>query len=215
MVRPRIRTDIVAAFRSARVLTLDDLIHRTSVSRSTVLRRLGEHGSFSSYNQCGRYLTIEEVAGFDSRGLFAYGVARFSRHGTLKETVKHFVDASISGMTHQELCELLGVRVHNPLLSLTSEGAIARQQHGPVFVYLSAATKARKAQIQARASALVKVAPRPTSRQVIAVLLELIRDPQVSREEIVSRCQRSGVRVTREILGTIFTRHDLDKKRGP
>ncbi len=213
MVRPRIRTDIVAVFRSARVLTLDDLVSRLSVSRRTVLRRLGEHGYFSSYNHHGRYLTIDEVAGFDARGLFAFGVARFSRHGPLKKTLSHFVHASTSGMTHEELCELLGVRVHNPLLDLITEGAITRQRHGAVFVYVSAAKETREAQIRTRSSMLVEVAPRPTSRQVIAVLLELIRDPRVSREEIVSRCQRGGARVTREILDLIFTRYDLDKKR--
>ena len=213
MARPRIQTDLVAVFRSARVLTLDDLGRRLCVSRRTVLRRLREHGCFSSYNHCGWYLTIGEVAGFDSRGLFACGVARFSRHGALKETLKHFVDASTSGMTHEELCELLGVRVHNPLLDLTTEGAIARLRHGPVFVYVSAASEVQEAQIRARSLAFGDVAPRPTSRQVIAVLLELIRDPKASREEIVSRCQRSGVRITRETLDAIFTRYDLDKKR--
>ena len=215
MVRPRIRTDIVALFRSARVLTIGDLVSRLSVSRRTVLRRLREHEYFSSYNHRGRYLTIDEVAGFDSRGLFSHAVARFSRHGTLKETVKHFVCASTSGMTHEELCELLGVRVHNPLLDLTCDGAIDRQRHGPVFVYVSTATDVREAQIRARSLAPIEVAPRPTSRQVIAVLLELIQDPKGSREEIVSRCHRSGVRFTREILDAIFTRHDLDKKRAP
>ncbi len=48
MGRPRKETDIVATFRSARVLTLDDIGHRLSISRSTVLRRLAEHGYVSS-----------------------------------------------------------------------------------------------------------------------------------------------------------------------
>ncbi len=213
MVRPRLQADLVATFRSAGVLTIDELVRRLSISRRTVLRRLAEHGYFSSYNHCGRYLTIEELADFDSRGLWAFKAARFSRYGTLKETVGRFVDASTSGMTHQELCELLGVRVHNPLLDLTNEGVIDRERLGPVFVYLSAATEVREAQIRARSSSLGEVARRPTSRQVIAVLLELIRDPKASREEIVSRCQRSGVRIRRETLDRIFSQYDLDKKR--
>ncbi|MFC1708101.1 hypothetical protein ACFL59_14995 [Planctomycetota bacterium] len=215
MVRPRIETDIVATFRSARVLTLDELVRRLSVSRRTVLRRLTEHGYFSSYNRRSRFLTIEEVARFDSRGLWCFQDACFSRYGTLKGTVEHFVTASRSGMTHEELCELLGVRVHNPLLALINEGAISRERLGPVFVYVSLATEVREAQIRARSSALGEPALRPTSRQVIAVLLEVIREPKASREEIVSRCQRGGVRVTRETVGTIFTQHDLEKKRAP
>lgn len=213
--RPRIQTSLVPSFRSARMLTLDELVRRLSVSRRTVLRRLAEHGYFSSYNHSGRYLTIEEAADFDSRGLFTFKEARFSRLGTLKETVRHFVYESASGMTHEELCELLGVRVHNTLLALTNEGAIGRERLGPVFVYTSAAAEVREAQIRARSSSLGDAVLRPTSRQVIAVLLELLRAPRASREEIVSCCQRSGVRITRQTLDAISFRYDLDEKQRP
>jgi hypothetical protein len=128
MGRPRKETDIVAPFRSARVLTLDDLARRLSISRSMVLRRLTEHGYFSSYNHRGEFLTIEEGAEFDSRGLWGFQIARFSRYGTLKKTVEHFVTSSEAGMTHEELSALLGVRVHNTLLDLTQEREIRRQQ---------------------------------------------------------------------------------------
>ena len=215
MVRPRLATNFVACFRSAQVLTIDELRRRISVSRATALRRLAEHGYFSSYNHRGRYLTIEEVARFDSRGLWCFKDACFSRHGTLKNTVRHFVTASDSGMPHEELSELLGVRVHNPLLDLVTEGAISRKRMGAMFVYVSPAAAVREAQLRARSSIPDKAASRPTSRQVIAVLVELIRDPKVCREEIVARCQRGGVKITRETMGAIFTRYDLGKKRAP
>lgn len=76
MARPRIQTSLVPTFRAARVLTLDELVRRLSVSRSTALRRLAEHGYFTSYNHSGRYLTTEEAADFDSRGLFTFKEAR-------------------------------------------------------------------------------------------------------------------------------------------
>ena len=215
MARPRLATNFVACFRGAQVLTIDELRGRISVSRATALRRLAEHGYFSSYNHRGRYLTIGEVARFDSRGLWCFKDACFSRHGTLKNTVKHFVNTGDLGMTHQELSEILGVRVHNPLLDLVTEGAISRERIGPVFVYVNPATEAREAQIRARRCLLEHPAARPTSRQVIAVLLELIRDPKASREEIVARCQRGGVKITRETVDAIFTQNELDKKRAP
>ncbi len=215
MVRPRIETDIVSSFRSACVLTLDELARRLSVSRRTVQRRLEDHGYFSSYNHRGRFLTVEEVAQFDSRGLWSFKDACFSRHGGQKETVEHFVTASVSGMTHDELSQLLGVRVHNPLLELVQEGTISRERLGPVFVYVSSVTEIREAQVHTRSAAPVRPALRPTSRQVIAVLVELIQDPKASREEIVARCRRGGVRITRETVGAIFAQYDLDKKRAP
>jgi hypothetical protein len=53
----------------------------------------------------------------------------------------------------------------------------------------------------------------PTSRQVIATLLELIRNPEATRQQIVSRCQASGVAISPAIVDAVFEMYDLDKKR--
>lgn len=206
-------TELVRCFRSARVLTIEDLRHRFSVSRATAFRWLGEHGYFSSYNRRGMYVTVEEAAHFDSRGLWCFKGACFSRHGTLKATVEHFVTAGASGMTHEELSDLLGVRVHNPLVELVNDGAISRERVGAVFVYTSAEEEIRTAQIGVRMESGATAA-KPSSQQIIAVLLELIPDPKVSREEIAARCQRSGTRVPREMVDAIFAKYDLGKERG-
>ena len=55
--------------------------------------------------------------------------------------------------------------------------------------------------------------PRATSRQKIATLLELIKDPKARRKDIVLRCRRSGVTITRELVEAIFQEYELDKKR--
>lgn len=213
MARPRIATDLSRCFRSARVLTVEELCRRLSISRATAFRRLSEHGYFSSYNHRGRYLTIEEVARFGQRGLWCFKDARFSRHGTLKLTVAIFVCESRAGMTQEELSELLGVQVHNSLLDLIREGAIGRERLGPVFVYLSPDPEVRRVQIDVRGSGPERRCVRPGSRQVIAVLLVLIDDPEVRREELVKRCRAAGVEITRAAVDAIFTRYDLDKKR--
>ena len=108
MVRPRKEAPLVKNFLARRVLTLDELCERLDLSRATVLRRLKEHGYYSSYNQSGRFFTIDEAAEFDARGLWLWKAARFSRHGNLKATVRHLVESSEGGMTHQELASLLG-----------------------------------------------------------------------------------------------------------
>ena len=214
MGRPPIKLDLVPTFRGPRVLTLAQLLGRLACSRSTALRRLSEHGYYSSYNHAGKFLTIDEVADFDAQGLWLWKVARFSKHGSLKETVEHFVKESERGMTHEELSSFLGVRVHNTLLDLVEERRAYREHLGSTFVYLSAKANVRRQQARRRVAYLKEHRrPVPTSRQVIATLLELIKDPRVSQEEIVRRCQRGGVAVSREVVGAIFEMHDLDKKR--
>jgi hypothetical protein len=181
-----------------------------------VLRRLAEIGYHASYNHSGKFLTIGPAADFDERGLWGHQSARFSKYGNLKQTVLHFVQHSSQGMTHEELNELLGVRTHNTLLQLVREGKIQRERLGPTFVYLAATVSRRKRQVRQRRSLLAEPArPRPTSPQIIAVLLELIHDPHAERPRIVQRCQRKGVAISRPVVDVIFERYELDKKRAP
>jgi hypothetical protein len=161
-------------------------------------------------------MTIEEVASFDSRGLWAYKGARFSMRGTLKNTIRHFVEASKQGMTHEELATLLGVRVHDTLLDLVMEDEILRQRLGATYVYLNRKRSVERQQTLRRREFLEKrQRPRTTSRQKIATLLELIKDPKIRRQDIVLRCKRAGVMITREVVDTIFEEYELDKKRAP
>lgn len=214
MVRPRMELDVVETFRAPKILTLEQLCRKMHASRSTVLRRLDEHGYHSSYNHAGKFFTITEVAQFDARGLWSWKAARFSIHGSLKETVWHLVEESPQGMTQEELAALLEVRTHNPLLELVEEEWIHRERLGPTFVYLSHKAMRRREQVRRRESRLAESKkPRPTPRQVIAALLELIKDPRAEREQLVLRCQRSGVTISRELVNVIFETYDLDKKR--
>ena len=214
MVRPRKELDVVQSFRAPKILTLEQLCRRMYASRSTVLRRLDEHGYYSSYNQAGKFLTIDEVAQFDAQGLWGWKAARFSKHGSLKETVWHLIEDSQQGMTQEELAALLGVRTHNPLLELVQEEWTQRERLGPTFVYLSHKVTRRKEQVRRRRTLLDESKkPRPTSRQLITTLLELIKDSRAERDQIVLRCQRSGVPISRELVDVIFETYELDKKR--
>jgi hypothetical protein len=179
-----------------------------------VLRRLSEHGYYSSYNCRGKFMTIEEVADFDARGLWAWKEARFSTRGTLKDTLRYFVEDSEGGMTHEELASVLGIRVHDTLLDLINEDQIRRQRIGPTFVYCSGKRAVERLQILRRTESFkVSQRPRASSRQKIATLLELVSDPKASRQEIVLRCRRAGLVISREVVDAIFEEYELDKKR--
>lgn len=216
VARPIIRTDIRAVFRGPRVLTLDQLGRRLAVSRRTVLRRLVEHGYFTSYNHRGRFLTIREVATFDPRGLWVWNDARFSEHGTLKQTAQRFIEVAERGLTHEELAELLGVRVQNTLLDLVEERRVDRKKLGPMFVYLNMKRAVARKQVRERSVFLEeRRKAQPTSRQVIAVLVELIRDPKARPQDIVARSQQAGVAISEDIVAAVFETYGLDKKRAP
>ncbi len=213
MGRHKKPVSLVNAFFAARIATLPELCHRFRCSRSTVLRRLKDHGYYSSYNASGRFVTIKEVAEFGACGLWVCKDARFSKRGTLKDTVAHFAQSSERGMTHEELTTLLGIRVHNTLLDLVTQGRIRRERVGPTFVYCSGEPSVHKQQTQERKVALSQSEPcRPTSAQKIATLLELIKDPNAERQEIVIRCKRRGVALSRVVVDAIFEKYGLEKK---
>jgi len=214
VARPRIEVEIVRTFRGPRVLTVEQLISKLGCSRATVFRRLSEHGYYSSYNHAGKFLTIDEVAEFDAMGLWLWRTARFSREGSLRDTLLHFIDQSERGMTCEELSAILGVRVQNTLLQLTREKKTDRERLGPTFVYLSERDRLRRQQTRRRMEFLEERRKAlPTSRQIIATLLELIRNPEATRQQIVPHCQGSGVAISRAVVDTVFEMYDLDKKR--
>jgi predicted DNA-binding transcriptional regulator AlpA len=65
MSRPRKELALMESFWAPRVLTLPQLCRTLRCSRSTILRRLAEHGYYSSYNHSGKYVTIPEIGPFD------------------------------------------------------------------------------------------------------------------------------------------------------
>jgi hypothetical protein len=46
-------------------------------------------------------------------------------------------------------------------------------------------------------------------------LLQLIQDPQATRQQIVGRGQRGGVPLSLPVVEAIFARYELEKKRAP
>jgi hypothetical protein len=216
MSRPRREIALSKAFGGPCALTLQQLCQTFRCSRATILRRLAEHGYCTSYNHSGKFLTVPEAAQFDSQGLWTWKTARFSKYGTLKDTVARLAQSSAQGMTQEELAALLAVRVHNTLLRLIREGTLWRQRIGSKFVYLHAQRQLRSEQVKRRKATLAgRPTVRPNSQQTIAVLLQLIQDPQATQEEIVSRCRHRGTPLAPQVVAAIFERYALDKKRAP
>ena len=98
--------------------------------KMTALRKLRQLDYQSSYSHAGRYYTLEQIARWDGHGLWAYRGIRFSRHGTLVETIAGLVETAAGGWVSGELEALLGVRVQAALLTLYRRGRLLRHQIG-------------------------------------------------------------------------------------
>jgi hypothetical protein len=191
-------------------------------SRMTVFRRLRQVGYLSSFTHGGRYYTLPDLPRFDAQGLWFHRDIGFSRAGTLKETVALQVEQSPDGRTHDELQQLLRVRVHNTLLDLLRHGRLGRETLQRVYVYVSADSTRAAAQLTERrelAAVLAEVFRVATDEEVVEVLVEALRAaPEVPAPALVAqRLVARGVRLEPHHVEQVYEEHGLvrGKKTAP
>jgi hypothetical protein len=210
---------IIAPFFEKKILTKAELLKISGCSNMTLFRRLSEHGYYTSYNFNNRYYTIAEVAQFDRRGLWEYQQVRFSKHGTLKATIRHFVSTSEMGYSANELAQLLGVRVASLLLPLTTEGLIVREDFGG-WVYFDSDPRHREQQINRRRLTLHLPEP-PTvllpqqldDKATIEALVGLVKNPDAGPKQIRAYLKTRGMVAPLSAVEALFERYALFKKK--
>jgi len=208
------------------VMSLAQILSAVGCSRRTAIRSLQDLQYLSSYSHTGRFYTLVEIPTFNPLGLWHYEDIHFSRWGSLKKTVVQVVAQSPAGYSHRELVDHLRVRCHNALLDLTTAARLHREkraQAGP-YVYLSSDPVVQSQQFAERrgrwekqvAQARVN-APFPSPplapRATIAVVVELLKDPQASPATITHRVQSYGFKVSVREVHQVFRTYELDKKR--
>ena len=139
-MRPVVYTtdELVRAFGEHRVLTLEQVkgFLGTPV-KMTALRKLRALDYLSSYSHTGRYYTLKQVARWDGHGLWVHKGIRFSRHGSLLETLAWLVDQSPDGRFASELEDVVRVRVQEALRTLYRRERVLRHQIGGQYLYVS------------------------------------------------------------------------------
>src|ERR1035438_4410864 len=124
-MRPTVfSSDVLRQFlRRNRIATLPQLKQLLGTEADiTVFRKLKELSYRTSYSHRRSFYTLDEIAGFDDRGLWSFNSVWFSSRGTLVATAEDFVTQSKAGYFASELEELLHVPVKEPLLQLVAQG---------------------------------------------------------------------------------------------
>jgi hypothetical protein len=181
------------------------------------LGALGRAGYLSSYSHAGSYYTLRRIPRFDANGLWFHGEVRFSTHGTLRATIVVLVRKSAAGYTHDELALILGLRVHDTLLSLVKAQVLARERIDAVYIYLDADPEGQKAQREQRrrtTEPALEVRPSPPLDlpRVIEVLVALLRAPSDEPGAISARLRAGGIDVSEEQVEDVVKHYALEKK---
>lgn len=136
-------------------------------SHRTVCRKLVQAGCRSSYSHRGRYYTLDELARFDSSGLWFFGDVRFSRAGSLMATLETLTAQSSAGYFADELARIVCVETHDALLKLVQSARLARTRFNRRYLYCSREDGQRQLGVRRMISAeLCAEPPRDTSAEV-------------------------------------------------
>jgi hypothetical protein len=200
--------------RIKKIVTLAELALHFGCSRRTVQRRLADWQAINSYNRNGRYYTLPDIPKFDASGLWRYRGVFFSKFGSLPETFVQLVAHSSAGLTAAEAGELLGVRPSSFLWSLREHSALRREKHQGRYVYLCSDPARYQNQRQQRS--LMRGALRsPADSEAVAILIEKIKRPGLSDDELSRRLKKQKVFVDPDIIHDLFVRHNLEVKKTP
>jgi hypothetical protein len=128
--------------------------------------------------------------------------------------VAWLVEQSPDGYTHDELRNLLRVRVHNTLLDLLRQGHIGREQLRHIYLYVSADPTRAAAQVTERkelTATLAEVLRVATDEEVVEVLVEALRAaPEVPEPALVAqRLVARGVRLEPHHVEQVYEEHGL------
>jgi len=197
---------------SIKVFTLEHLVASLSCSIPTARLKLKRWRTYTSYNQNGRYYAMPAIPCFDENGLWHYEKVSFSKYGNLRNTVVHLINASPSGLTGNEIGNLVRLHCRSFLHHFRNVAGIRREKREGLYVYFSDDADKYKQQIQSRSRGLIPTGKLLSDADAIVVLTALIRHHGISVEDImqlpeVRERDFSGV-VIREFLD----RHDLLKK---
>lgn len=125
-------------------------------ARRTVFRKLKELPYRTSYSHRGGFYTLDDVAEFDERGLWAYEDVWFSIHGTLLSTAVATVETADMGYFVEELDNLLHVGTKDVLRKLVRDERLTREGLAGRFLYCAADASQMRRQVLGRRALLAE-----------------------------------------------------------
>jgi hypothetical protein len=199
-------------FLQKKVMTVPQLVLLLHCSPTTVRRRLKGWKVCTSYNKNGQYYTLPSIPQFSKKGLWQYRGIFFSKHGTLKNTIIHFVRTSEKGLSNSELAEIIGINPHSFMPQFKELAELRREKYGRQVVYYSSEPKVYQSQKEKRFPPEPPLGRLPPDAESIAILVERIRNPKSSTVELSRILSQKGYIIDEETIHGLFQYHGLLKK---
>jgi hypothetical protein len=195
-----------------RVFTLDQLMSSLKCSMPTARLKLKRWQAYTSYNQNSRYYALPTVPRFDENGLWSYKNIFFSRYGNLRDTVVHLINNSPSGLTGNEIGDLVHLSPRSFLHHFREVVGIQRQKVEGVYAYYSDDPDRYKVQVQNRSRATFSGGERLNDADAVIILAALIKQHGLGVEDIMKLPEVRRRNLPRAVIDEFLDRHDLLKK---
>lgn len=208
--------DLLQAFHQRKVLTKKELLQATHCSAMTAWRLLRKQGYYTSYNFNARFYTLAGIPQFDKHGLWTHRKVRFSKWGSLTETIVAVVENSEAGMTPEQLQQELHVNNVRPTLSrLIQQNRLTREKISGHFVYFPLRETSRQQQRKRRTERTAEpFRALPPLEHIIALLVEIIQRPQNSPRQWARRLARHNIGLSTKDIQAVFDHYHIDRKKG-
>ena len=203
---------VLEKFRQQKIITIEQLVKLLECSVITVRRRLKKWQTYTSINKNGRYYTLPQVPVFDQNGLWKYRVVLFSDHGNLKQTIVGLIKDSPKGLSAVEIAGLVDFASNSSFLSqFKNVPGVKREKHQGRFIYFSDRPEVYNRQKQQWTSRQ-SVIDFPTDAEAVVILVQLIKHPDISIEQLADEVSKQGKWVEPAAIRRFLTFHDLLKK---
>lgn len=199
---------------TTKIFTIDQLTQCLTVSIPTARRRLAAWNAHTSYSHNGRYYTLPHCPQFNENGLWEHMGVFFSKHGNLTRTLVHLLLNAPAGYSASELEQILHLPTRSFLAPFRHHPQLTREKSEGRYIWLAAdpVTKAKQLASRLTMANRQKLADLPSNAQAVAVLAELIRQPQMSPQELSLQLTVAGHMVTPEQIENLLIKHGLVKK---
>jgi hypothetical protein len=152
------------------------------------------------------------VPRFDVNDLWFYENVFFCRYGNLRNTVVHLIDNSPSGLSANEIGDVVRLSSRSFLHHFRNVEGIYREKIEGVYVYFSDNPVRHKEQIQQRLNVLASTQKSITEADAVVILGALIRHHGISEKDITSLPEIKTRKISALVIRAFLDRHGLLKK---
>ena len=183
-------------------------------SKRTGQRRLQQWHTYTSYNQNGRYYVLPDIPEFDENGLWKYKGVFFSSHGNLTQTITALVTNSQNGLTVSQTSEIVGLALSSFMVDGRKALPLRRDKVAGRLVYFASDETVYNRQKEKRQKhdTYANLTELPSNAQAVIILVERIKRPKLSIENLCKRLNRKGHQIDHATVQGLFEYHGLQKK---